>query len=79
MKVLISVPLDIPDKAEIICSYCGATLEVEPDDFEFHFEQREGEWFTCICGNCRGTIVINKNKYPFKNAVTYVYRGSHSR
>lgn len=81
MKVLQAIPEDIPKTAKISCGGCGALLEVEPNDFEFHFEQREGEWFTCACGSCNRTITIDQNKYPFKSKSKniYVYRGSHSQ
>lgn len=79
MRVLIPVPLDIPDKAEIVCSRCGATLEVEPNDFTYFSSQKDGEWFSYICGNCRVRDSIDYKDYPFKNAITYVCRGHNSR
>lgn len=79
MKVLIPVPLDIPDKVEIICGRCGATLEVEPNDFDYNSNQHEGSWFSCNCGNCGERISIDYQDYPFKNAITYVCRNHFSK
>ena len=78
MKVLIPVPLDIPKKAEITCFNCGAVLEVEPNDFQYHSDYYDNVWFSCLCGNCHKRINISYEKYPFKNKLNYVCRDSHS-
>lgn len=51
MKII--EPGQIPKTEEqFVCSNCGCIFKCDASEYEYHFDQREGDWIDYDCPTC---------------------------